>query len=87
MSDYAKTEHADFKFKVSEFERGAYVSTEPIHENTMAVLSSETGLFFELNDDSLENAQRVAAFMDEHIKTVGVTVFRAHPMFARIQKK
>ncbi len=87
MSDITRTEHADFKFRVSEFERGAYVSTEPIHENEMKVLSNQTGLFFELRDDSIENARRVAAFMNEHISNLGVTVFKGHPMFSTIRER
>ena len=87
MSDIAKTEHADFKFRVSEFERGAYVSTEPIHNNEMKVLSNQALLFFELYDDSIENAERVAKFMNEHIANLGVTVFNGHPMFSSIPKK
>ena len=30
MSIGAKTEHGEFRFRVSEFEKGAYVSTEPL---------------------------------------------------------
>jgi hypothetical protein len=56
MSIDAKTEHGEFKFRVSEFEKGAYVSTEPLAGPGLSVLQGNTSLFLTLKDDSFENA-------------------------------
>ena len=87
MSIDAKTEHGEFRFRVSEFERGAYVSTEPQGERGLSVLPGNTSLFFTLKDDSFENAQRIAAFLNDRVATIGTTVFRDHPMFATVRDK
>jgi hypothetical protein len=87
MSIDAKTEHGEFRFRVSEFEKGAYVSAEPLGGPGLSVLPGNTGLFFTLRDDSFENAQRVAAFLNDRVATIGITVFRDHPMFATVRGK
>ncbi len=87
MSIDAKTEHAEFRFRVSEFEKGAYVSTEPLRPPGLSLLPGATGLFFTLKDDSFENAERVAAFLNGQVATIGITVFRDHPMFASVRSK
>ncbi len=79
MTNQAKTEHSKISFRVSEGIDNAYVSTR---ETIDAVFFRDGAeLFFELNDDSFESAQQVVKFLNDHIKSVGVTVFSRHPMF------
>lgn len=79
MTTQAKSEHSEVKFRVTEFERGAYISTR---ENlTLTLFQNDTNLFFTLNDDSMENAQAVMDFLNKHIRTVATTFFEGHPMY------
>jgi len=87
MSTEAKTEHGTFRFRVGEFEDGAFISTEPLDPPGLTILPGNTGLFFTLKDTSFANAQRLAALLNEHIATIGITVFREHPMFASVRNQ
>ena len=83
----AKTEHAKYLFRASEYGDGtAFVSTELIEEPGLTVLNNAF-LSFELRDDSLDNAHRLANLLNEYVKSTGVTAFEGHPLFAQMKSR
>jgi hypothetical protein len=82
----AKTEHAEYLFRASEYSDGtAFISTELIRSPGLTVLSGASFLSFELYDNSLENVERFAKLLNEYVKNIGVTAFPEHPMFAQMR--
>jgi hypothetical protein len=81
MGTDARTERGKFAFTVKEFADGTpWIMTEPLHK-TMPILD-EAFIGFDLPDGTtFEQARKVAAFMDENLAGISVTIFDTHPMF------
>jgi hypothetical protein len=58
---------------------------DPFRWTWQSGLPGNTGLYFTLQDDSFENAQKVADFLNDSIDKIGVTIFKEHPMFASVK--
>lgn len=88
MSTQAKTERAKYLFRASEYGDGtAFVSTELIEEPGLTVLANAGFLAFDLRDDSLESAYRLADLLNEYVKSTSVTAFENHPLFAQMKNR
>jgi hypothetical protein len=81
MGTDARTERGKFAFTVKEFADGTpWIMTEPLRK-TMPILD-EAFIGFDLPDGTtFEQARKVAAFMNENIAGVSMTIFDTHPMF------
>ncbi len=77
----ARSEHGEFKFTVKEFADGTpYLAAEPL-QSKMTLLD-EAQMFLQLQPGTdIEEAHKMAKYLNQHISTVGITVFEAHPMF------
>lgn len=78
----ARSEHGEFKFTVKEFADGTpYLAAEPMR--SAMTLFDEAQMFFQLRPGTdIEEAHRIAKYLNQHISTVGITLFEAHPMFS-----
>jgi hypothetical protein len=83
----ARSEHGEFRFRVKEFGDGTtYLAAEP--ERSAMTLLDEAQMFFQLRSKmNIAQAQRVADYLNEHISSVGITLFENHPMFNATPKK
>lgn len=78
----ARSEHGEFKFTVKESGDGTpYLAAEPLRSKM--TLLDDAQMFFELRKGTnIDEAHRIAKYLNQHIGTVGITLFEAHPMFS-----
>jgi hypothetical protein len=84
----SKTERAELLFRVSEYSDGScFISTELIREPGLTVLPRSSFIGFDLTDPSIENARRVADFLNQNIRWTTTTLFDDHPMFSNARTR
>jgi hypothetical protein len=76
-----RTERGKVSFTVKEFADGTpWIMTEQDHKSMPAL--ENAFIAFELNDHTtLEQAQRIADFMNKNLATVSMTIFDDHPLY------
>ncbi len=81
MGTDARTERGKFVFTVKEFADGTpWIMAEPTRE-AMPILD-EAFIGFDLPDGTtFAQARKVAAFMNENLARISMTIFDTHPMF------
>jgi hypothetical protein len=82
MGANARTERGRFSFKVKEFADGTpFIFAEGPDHSTMASLD-DAFIAFDLDaGTTLEQAQRIADFMNKNLAGMSMTIFDTHPLY------
>jgi hypothetical protein len=72
------TDRAKYLFTIKESTGTiCFVMTEPFDGTLPTLEPTRTSLYFELKNHTLKKAQKVAQFLNENIKTITCTMFKA----------
>ena len=78
----ARTEHGQFRFTVKECEDGTpYITAEPLRGLITAFKDADVGFGLPAGS-TLDQAKRVADFMNQNLPSMFLTVFDTHPLYA-----
>jgi hypothetical protein len=81
----ARTEHGEFRFAVKEREDGTpWITAEPLRSSMTMLTDAFIG--FQLpKGTTLEQAERIADYMNRNITSISMTLFDSHPMFEHLK--
>ena len=83
MSSKARTERGDFLFAVKEFgppSMGLFITAEP--RGITTTLVGDSAFFaFDIKTKNIDEAERIADFLNKNVESVSFTIFDDHPMY------